>query len=225
MNYTKMTVKIYEPLLDSFDKQLVGLCLKRDAFLNQMIKVETPHLKRELEGRRLSAQARRYIAGSLKRLGTKSVNVVVDTETATALKDVVQATNIVRDAFVNRLLMFLRSSDALLKRYRLPQQINWEEFKIWYEDMPTSPLKAMEAVFSDPLYYLRLAVRERHGTGLYLLTLPETFVGFSCYLDDASVPGTQEYTDLDAILRLELDRVERDAFATNSATPAAMKEA
>lgn len=110
MNQTKMTVKIYEPLFKSFDDQMNRLCIKRDAFLNHMIKRETPNLAKELDGRRLSPSARRYISGSLKRMGTRTVNVVVDKETAEALNAVVDASNIVRDAFINRLIMFLRSS-------------------------------------------------------------------------------------------------------------------
>jgi len=40
METTKITVKIYEPLLKSFDHQLDEVFIKRDAFLNAIIKAE-----------------------------------------------------------------------------------------------------------------------------------------------------------------------------------------
>ncbi len=40
MSQTKITVKIYEPLLRDFDRQIDKLFIKRDAFLNAMIKEE-----------------------------------------------------------------------------------------------------------------------------------------------------------------------------------------
>jgi hypothetical protein len=214
MNQTKMTVKIYEPLLKSFEDQMDQLCIKRDAFLNHMIKIETPYLAGELDGRRLSVKARRYISGRLKKMGTKTVNLVVDRETADALNAVVETSNIVRDAFINRLVMFLRSSDSLLRFYDLPNFVVRSEFESWYEDMPTSPLKAMESVFNDPLYYLRIAAEERLDSGLYMLGLPERFSGLLIHLDDHSVPGTKEYEELD--LLLELDRTETEAFTKKS---------
>lgn len=227
MNQTKMTVKIYEPLFKSFDDQMNRLCIKRDAFLNHMIKRETPNLAKELDGRRLSSSARRYISGSLKRMGTRTVNVVVDKETADALNAVVDASNIVRDAFINRLIMFLRSADTVLDYFGMPKFIVPSDFDDWYEPMPTSPIKAMEAVFMDPLYYLRIAAEERFDRGLYLLDMPEKFVGLSCYLDDSSVPGTKEYEEfmeLGELMLKALDNSENDAFGQGASATSPAKE-
>ncbi len=228
MKPTKITVKIYEPLFKSFDDQIGRLSIKRDAFLNHMIMIETPHLARELNGRRISVKARRYISGELKRMGTRTVNIVVDKDVADALNAVVDASNIVRDAFINRLVMFLRSSDAVLTFFDLPKVINGSEFDDWYESMPTSPIKAIEAVFDDPLHYLRLASEERFDMGLYLLDLPERFAGFTCYLNDTFVPGTAEYKEFmessDLALRTLLESVENEAFLKVPAVPPVQKE-
>ncbi|MCX7144158.1 MAG: hypothetical protein NT123_24605 [Proteobacteria bacterium] len=215
MNQTKITVKIYEPLLRDFDKQIDALFIKRDAFLNSMIQGEVQHLASDLDGKRLSGKAKRYIAGELKRLGTETVNVTVDKSTADALKAIVDSTNIVRDAFINRLIMLLRSSNPLLKYLELPEFITASAFESSVDPMPTSPMKAMEAVHSDPLFYLRVAARERHGTGLYLIDLPPKLAGFACYLDESRVPGTEAYAqtqrDVQAMLD-ELINLEADAF-------------
>lgn len=193
MTTTKITVKIYEPLLNAFDKQINGLFIKRDAYLNHMIKIEVPFLAEELKNKVQSDDARRHVAGRLKKLGTKPVNITVEKATASALNKVVAETNLVRDAFVNRLIMYLRSTKPLLKSLELPTEVSQREFKSGYEDMPTSPLLAMDAVLTDPLYYLRLAAEERFNTGLYLLGLKPLLAGFSCYLPDIEVPGTKEY--------------------------------
>lgn len=215
MDQTKITVKIYEPLLRDFDRQLDALFIKRDAFLNNMIKMEVQHLAADMEGKRMSTSAKRYVAGELKRLGTVQVNITVDKSTADDLNSVVEVSNIVRDAFINRLIMLLRSSHQLLTYLELPEFITGSAYDSYVEPMPTSPLKAIEAVHSDPLFYLRVGCQERHQTGLYLLDLPPKLAGFACYLEDALVPGTdahsQRQRDVDAMLE-ELAVLESDVF-------------
>jgi hypothetical protein len=212
MSQTKITVKIYEPLLRDFDRQLDKLFIKRDAFLNAMIQEEVRYLANDMEGKRLTLSAKRYIAGELKRMGTTAVNVVVD------------ASNLVRDAFMNRLIMLLRSSGALLKYLELPEFITGSEFDSCVEPMPTSPMKAMEAVHADPLFYLRVACEERHKTGLYLLDLPPKLAGFTCYMDESMVPGTKAYEQMQRDTQAMLDELsifETDAFQNPTATQGA----
>jgi hypothetical protein len=164
---TKMTVKIYEPLLKDFNCQIDSLFIKRDAFLSAMIEREVGNLARDMEGKWLTPNAKRYIAGELKRMGTTTVNVVVDKTTVDKLNAVVKASNMVRDAFMNRLVMLLRSSGRMLNYLELPHFINGSEFDACVEPMPTSPMQAIESVHADPLYYLRVACDERHK--IYLL--------------------------------------------------------
>jgi len=189
---TKITVKVYESLYANFSKQIDDLHIKKDSFLNSMIREEIPYLAEEMKGLRLSTKANRYISGELKKMGTKPVNIVVDKSTAMALNAIVEESNMVRDAFFNRLIMLLRSSSGLLKYLELPEFITGSEFDSYVEPMPTSPMNAMQSIHSDPMFYLRVAARERYNSGLYLLPLPAKFEGFSCYLDDEFVPGTKE---------------------------------
>jgi hypothetical protein len=173
------------------------------------------HLAREMEGKRLTPSAKRHIAGELKRMGTTQVNVVVDKATADALNGIVETSNLVRDAFMNRLIMLLRSSGALLSYLELPEFITGSEFDSYVEPMPTSPMKAMEAVHADPLFYLRVACEERHKTGLYLLELPPKLAGFTCYMDESMVPGTKAYELMQREAQAMLDELidlEADAF-------------
>lgn len=195
MNQTKITAKIYLPLIKSFNDQLSALHIKRDSFLNHMLKSEITYLAAEMKGKRLSKRAKRYIAGELKRLGTVNVNIVVDKEVAESLNLIVESSNLVRDAFINRLILLLRSSDEFLNQMDLPRALTGSEFDA-AEYMPCSPLKTIEAVMADPLYYLRISSEERFGEGLYEIEFPTKLIGFSCYLDDSLVPGTPEYADM-----------------------------
>lgn len=220
MSKTKMTVKIWDRLQTAFNSDVDRLCLKRDAFLNRMLSCETECLASDLAGKRLSPLARKYIAGELKRMGTTPVNIVVDQAVADALNAVVEEANIVRDAFFNRMLWLLRGGQALLDYLELPHFITSSEYERYIpEAMPTAPIKAMQAIQSDPLHYLRVACEERHAIGLYLLDLPPAYNGFACWIDDTQVPGTQTYLDADALLA-ELEAMDTTAFSQFKKGPA-----
>ena len=215
MEQTKISVKVYSPLLHAFGEQLKGLRFKRDKFLNDVLRGEIKHLEKDLKDKRQSDQARLYISRKLQRMGTRPINVVVDKDVAQHLDRVVEKSNLVRDAFINRLIVFLRSSNSLLDSLGLPKHVNSRQFNSSVEEMPTSPLRSIEAVLGDPMYYLRVAAQERWGEGLYSVWLGETYDGFSCYLDDENVPGTTKHkkASLDADLMLE----ELGAFESGSA--------
>lgn len=194
---TAITARLYAPMYKDFDRQLNGALLRRDAFLDRAIAGEIKHLREDLAGKRLSAVAHRFIAGKLKGMGKKGdpalkqVSIAVRPATAEALRKATTEHNLVRDAFLNRLITLLRSSDALLDSLGLPKVVE-NDWRDGSEPMPTSPLKVIELTEWDPLYYLRNACHQRHGCGLYALDFPESLIGFSCFLDDDRVPGTPE---------------------------------
>ncbi|MCL2590114.1 MAG: hypothetical protein FWD67_04340 [Betaproteobacteria bacterium] len=193
METTKITVKVFERMLVGFDRQIDSLFIKRDGFLNSVISKEIRNLEADLAGRRNSAVAKRHIAAKLKMMGTRTVNIVVDKTTADALNKVVKEFNLVRDALVNRLILMLRSPRIFLRWMDLPEVINGSQFESMIEQMPTSPMEALKSIHDDPLYYLRAGCEERHETGLYLIDLPDDFLGFSCILDDSRIPGTEAH--------------------------------
>lgn len=195
---TKITARLYEPMYKDFDRQLSAALLRRDAFLDRMVRVEIPHLREDLVGKRLSPEAHRFIAGKLKSLGNKSdpelkqISIAVADTTAKALRAATVKHNLVRDAFLNRLIALLRASDKLLDLLALPKTVG-NDWRDGSEPMPTSPLKAIEATEWDPLYYLRNACHQRHGCGLYALDFPDGLIGLSCFLDDDRIPGTPQH--------------------------------
>lgn len=193
----KISFRVPPGLWERFSRQATELFLNRAPFLDHMIRRELPELQKELGERRLSNAAKRYISGQLKRQGAKSVNIEVDERTANALNEAVRQSNLVRDAFLCRLLIFLRSTDALLELLNVPRQvrstIHYQGGGIELEEMPTSPMGAMEAVRDDPLYYLRSYIEQNGASGLYLVQLPKKLDWAACFIEDKDVPGTRAF--------------------------------
>ena len=125
------------------------------------------------------------------------MNIEVEDATAIALNRAIEEGNLVRDAFLCRLLIFLRSTEALLNYLEVPHQvpatIHLDRRAIGLEAMPTSPLEAMEAVRDDPLYYVRNYVRENWDCGIYMVQLPRSLDWAACFIEDKDVPGTRAF--------------------------------
>jgi len=221
---TKLTAKLHAPMYNAFDRQLSEALLRRDAFLDRMICQEIPHLRKELDGKRLSTEANRYISHCLKGLGGKNaaplrqVSIAVRHDTAEALRAVVEEHNLVRDAFLNRLIVLLRSSDKFLVAMGLPRRVKWNRHD-GTQGMATSPLCAIEETISDPFYYLRAACEAQYECGLNLVEFPVELIGLYCYLPDDQVPGTNAYLrrekDEDDLRTLLLD-LESTLTPTNA---------
>lgn len=192
---TKITTLLYEPIYNDFTSQLKSLPFRRDAFIELMIERELPNLKEDLAGKVNSAKAKRYISGCLKKMGgakagqLMKLSISVSKSTATELRALEDKHKFPRDAFLNRLVVLLRSTDFALKALDLPRTVRQVGGGV--EDMPTSPMGVLEAALFDPLYYLRNACQRQHGCGLYLVDTP--WPGFACYLADEDVPGTAAY--------------------------------
>ncbi len=190
MPKTAISFKVPPKLWAAFKAQTDGLFLSRAPFIDYMVANELPHLRTELDGLKLSLRAKRHIAGAMKKQGPMSVNMEVRPETAEALREATQAHNLVRDAFVARLLVFLRSTDTFLKYLEVPRIATSRGTNAYLEEMPASPLKAMEAVRDDPLCYVRFHVEAVHDVGIYRVPLPREMDWTACYLADEDIPGT-----------------------------------
>jgi hypothetical protein len=193
MPKTAISFNVPPKLWEAFKKQTDELFLSRAPFLDYMIASELPHLRADLQGVRLTLLAKRYIAGKMKKTGPVSVNIEVRSETAEALRQATKAHNLVRDAFMSRLLIFLRSNDSLLKRLGVPLTVNGGGTLGSLPEMPASPLKAMEEVRDDPLFYVRSHVESTHGVGIYRLRLDSQLDWAACYLPDEEIEGTPKH--------------------------------
>lgn len=190
MPKTAISFNVPPKLWEAFKSQTDELFLSRAPFLDYMVSRELQHLRFELKGLKNSLRAKRHIAGAMKRQGPVSVNIEVKPETAEALREATHEHNLVRDAFMSRLIVFLRSTDAFLKLIEMPRVATSRGIDTHLEEMPSSPLKAMEAVRDDPLFYIRAHVEDGYKVGIYRMPLPRRLDWAACYLADEDVPGT-----------------------------------
>ena len=210
MSLQKISFKVPPGLWESFSKQAGSLFLARAPFLNHMISKEATELATDLAGKQLSLRAKRRISGMLKQQDAKSVNIEVEESTAATLNKVVKKGNLVRDAFLCRMLIFLRGSDWLLNYLEVPREVQPGG---GLEAMPSSPMKALEAVRDDPLYYIRNTVQKRWKCGIYAIRLPDTLDWAACYLEDSEVPGTRAFKKEKQEMAEAFEVHEREAFS------------
>lgn len=210
MALQKISFKVPPGLWESFSKQASGLFLNRAPFLNHMIAREAGELAEDLGQCQLSLRAKKHISGTLKQQGAKSVNIEVEQSTAKALNEIASKANLVRDAFFCRLIIFLRSSDVLLEYLEVPRDVNGLGGSL--EAMPSSPMKAMEAVRDDPLFYIRHHVKERWNCGIYAVRLPRELDWAACYIEDKDAPGTNAYKDDQLQSAALFESLEAEAF-------------
>ena len=224
---TKMTAKINPTIYWAFTRQVREALLLRDAFLDRVIANEIQHIKSDLKGLKMSDEAKRYVSSKLigksgKKDQLHQVSITVRTTTAAALREVVNEHNLYRDSLINWIIILLRSTNPLLNLLDLPNSVSSVRGT---DDMPTSPLQAIEAAQWDPFYYLRTACEQRHGCGLYSMPhtrdLPQLHA-YSCYLPDEIVPKTDAYQE--RIKRDEEMQITLADFEDSLLSPAQLNE-
>lgn len=194
---TKLTARIYGPAFERLNKCLIEAHIKRDAFLDRVIAQEIPHLREDLKGLRLSDEARRYIAQEHGRLGArdtrlKQVSIALRPKTADELNSAVEAHNLVRDAFLSRLVVLLAPLPQTLKKLGFADRVS-SSSELGAADAATSPLESILETMADPFHYFRSQLKKEKECGLYLLNFSVLHVGFSCYMHDREVPGTEAF--------------------------------
>jgi hypothetical protein len=190
MPRTTISFNVPPKLWQAFKKQTDDLFLSRAAFLDYMVSRELRELRSELRGLKLSRRAKLHISGAMKKQGPVSVNMGLRRETAEALREATYEHNLVRDAFLSRLILFLRSTDSFLDLILIPRIATSEGINMGLEEMPASPMKAMEAIRGDPLFYIRAHVEHSYKVGIYRMSLPRRLDWAACYLPDEDIPGT-----------------------------------
>ena len=185
----KITFQVPRSLWANFSVQTKLLFINRAPFLDHMLGLELPRVSEELGDYQMSPKARRYISGQLAKADAKPVNIEIQEQTASELNRIVEKHGLVRDALLCRLIIFLRGSNALLQYLEMPKDTN----RFWggVMAMSTSPLKAMEEIYADPLYYIRSHLNDSFWKcGVYDCELPRSWDWAVCLIKDEDVPGT-----------------------------------
>lgn len=215
MPKTSISFRVPSTLWTNFKQQTDSLFLSRAPFLDHVLQVELKHLATDLDGIRLSSRTKRYIANKLPRLDPISVNIEVSASTAQQLREVMNQHNVVRDAFINRLIIFLRGEKYIFDDLEVPHRITdsgpWG--KVGLPSLPTSPVLAMSEVIDDPLYYLRGYVQHRWGKGLYAIELPSWLDWAACTLPHERIVGSGAYNKE---IKVKLDSPDFDLLDTET---------
>lgn len=122
----KISVKIWQPVLEAFEQKLDALCLRRDAYLNKVLAKELPHVDEEVAIAN-SPEAEQFILERLDALERKPVSLTLNPELIAQLNEICQRRRIPRDAFFNRLFLVLAAGPKLNDRLFFRGVLNWQE--------------------------------------------------------------------------------------------------
>lgn len=101
----KITVQIWGALAKSINREFKALHIRRDMYLNDLLKREIEELDREVDFR--NSDEIRYRLQGNKLPNRIKVTLELDEELVERMSAVLKAKNIPRDAFINRVLFFL----------------------------------------------------------------------------------------------------------------------
>ncbi|MBE0472503.1 MAG: hypothetical protein IBX55_23720 [Methyloprofundus sp.] len=172
----KVSFRVVKTLHDEFSKKLIHLSLKRDSFLNQVLKNEITRMGQELQGTRLSDSFKRVTSSKLAANELVLVNVVLQEQVADQLNILVKHHNLVRDAFINRIIFFLLCKDGFMRRMEVPSYVEGDALNNYSNAIPVAPFDLLEITLSDPLFFIRQYLK----SGLYNFNFLEDGDAYSC---------------------------------------------
>lgn len=209
MTHTKITVKVIGALNKRLNDNMRDCFMKRDQFVAHLIHSQLNSLEKCMVDKRLSRKAKQYISNSIKRADTRIVNITIEQSVADRLNAIVEKSNLVRDALINRILFFAVVNERVLDKMGIPTKLeDVSSLSNYGSTLPLSPIGAIQEILSDPLFYVKEAFKLIHDESIFLYSFNNLkFKGinnecFSCYLDDFQVPGTSAHEDLQDIERL-----------------------
>ncbi len=185
---TKITAKIWRQTIEKLENKLDAACLRRDSYLSRVLDVELPRLDREICLRN-SPDANRFVAGRLESLGErKLVTFSLDPDVAERLNEICGRKLIVRDAFLNRVLLLLAASPKLinslffkelgmdlhtfiLDRQETGSPAETRTSIVWGDRGNLSAIYPLEP-FIDPFWAIRLGIEESESVDLVDFTDP-----------------------------------------------------
>jgi hypothetical protein len=109
----KISVKVWRPIVEKLDKRMSAACLRRDAYLTRVLEVELKQLDEEVRNAS-SEMARTFITNKLEAMpDRKLVSLTLRTDLVERLGEICERKRIVRDSFLNRLLLLLSASTTV----------------------------------------------------------------------------------------------------------------
>jgi hypothetical protein len=128
----KISVKIWEPLIEKLDTKMEAACLRRDAYLTKLLKLELVRLEKEVSLPNSDA-AFNFVSERLRRLHPKLVSLALPRDLTQQLDETCRRKQIVRDAFFNRLFLLLAASPRTIDTLLFRGERNWRHV-VWNEN-------------------------------------------------------------------------------------------
>lgn len=144
----KINVQIWTPLNRAIRSHLNSMHIKRDAYLNKLLRMEIERLDSEVQFKMPDA-ATQHLRKRLKELepNRTKMTISLDIDLVNRINAVLEKKGILRDSFVNRVLYFL-----------IAKPIHLEILGINFEhraDMRAIPLFDAKDLLFDPFYEIR----------------------------------------------------------------------
>ena len=205
----KISVRIWEPLVKQFDTAIRESCLRRDAYLDAVLKVEMPRLDADVSLPN-SPAAHAYIAARLDTLDRKLVSFTLKPELVAQLNAICERKRIVRDAFFNRLYMLLAARIGVIDRLMFAGEDDWRT-EVWSEHRNDGPF--FQNCFHplrgeiDPLWAIRTGLEDAldglaevpnpNGEGMMLVDRNALHGGIRPPAMVYTVPWSAQFKDVD----------------------------
>lgn len=178
-NKTKISAQIWPMALRAINRDLRLLHIKRDSYLNALLTREIENLEQEVDFR-TPDPAPAKIKRRLQELKPEPMTVVIDRSLQTRIDQVLKDRNISRNAFLNRVLVFLCAKPPLLDR-----------LGISYNKTAETQVKPLDEAWSnlqDPFENIRASNHFK----FYGLVIPEdppalnypSLFGLNCAISD-----------------------------------------
>ena len=202
MEYTKISFRVVSPLWDRLNDELNAMFISRDPFISNLLKMEIPHLRKELSNKKNSIAAKRFITKNLDAFSEqtntplKPVSIHLPKVLASEFRTLLKENNVPGNAIFNRILLLVRHGSAISKHFSIPNSLSEAENNLFFDTTTPSPLVRASEFILDPMGFLRnwIELNEEIEGGLYTSTIKgKGLLAFSVYLEDKYVPGTPKY--------------------------------
>lgn len=208
----KIMVNVWLPVLDSLNKKVEAAGLRRDLFLDRVLQGELLELEKE-PATPNSEEAKRCIAEHIAQLNCRSISLNLSDKTIQKLNELCQQKNIVRDAFINRVLLCLVAKPRILEILFPIEDYREKVFEYWEKPGHAhlwQPLDTMGELVNDPFSFIRecleRAREENHDDSytFYQTHIPDRLfgdkvkgiLGLNVFLPDVLVPGHPLHREL-----------------------------
>lgn len=215
----KILVSVWTLLQSRLNEAVDAAFLKRDAFLDYVLRNEALHIEKEIPAPGNSDLARGFLERQLKTLELTPVSLNLSPETIDAINSACKARNIPRDCFINRTLLLICSGKRSFWIRFLPD-LDWDYYlekcraDFAYEIAAGQHWGALHAISSclsdEPFWCIRMALDlardDDKDESLYLHQIPVPadffpkpegknwqFNGLNCFLPDHEVEGSDAW--------------------------------